>query len=209
MESSQLEGRYGIPKDAGGDSPSNTSRMERCVEKVMASGKSKESAIRICKTSMFGQAINAEYPEQILANCEVLQAVGRMLSKQNLDALRQAVVILQELILKQESMYSEAVELEGISFEVLSEVPADQYIELMAGDRLGSTIQKTRQSKLLTIDQVVKSLPISESVYRNIESGYLNPPPDVIEAIASVLSMDADELKRLCDMDKSYPVYSY
>jgi ribosomal protein S7 len=43
---------YGFPKAQGGDSKSNDALMERCVTKVMATGKSKESAIRICKVSI-------------------------------------------------------------------------------------------------------------------------------------------------------------
>ncbi len=46
---------YGIPKDKGGDSKENDSKMERCVQHVMQRQKvSKESAIRICKQSLFG-----------------------------------------------------------------------------------------------------------------------------------------------------------
>lgn len=45
---------YGIPKSKGGDSAENVARMERCVQRVMESGKSEESAIRICKDSLFG-----------------------------------------------------------------------------------------------------------------------------------------------------------
>lgn len=43
---------YGIPEEQGGDSVKNVAKMERCVEHLMAKGHSKESAIRICKTSM-------------------------------------------------------------------------------------------------------------------------------------------------------------
>ena len=43
---------YGIPKEDGGDSEKNDSKMEDCVAKVMAKGHDKESAIKICKTSL-------------------------------------------------------------------------------------------------------------------------------------------------------------
>lgn len=43
---------YGIPSEAGGESLSNTAKMEACVEKVMSKGQGKETAIRICKTSL-------------------------------------------------------------------------------------------------------------------------------------------------------------
>jgi hypothetical protein len=43
---------YGISKKIGGDTPANDARMERCVQDVMRSGKSKLSAILICKASI-------------------------------------------------------------------------------------------------------------------------------------------------------------
>ncbi len=43
---------YGVAKDVGGDSPSNDSLMEKCVTQVMRQGKDKETAIRICKSSI-------------------------------------------------------------------------------------------------------------------------------------------------------------
>jgi len=43
---------YGIAKSAGGDSPENDAKMERCIQQVMATGKSKISAILICKSSI-------------------------------------------------------------------------------------------------------------------------------------------------------------
>jgi hypothetical protein len=46
------EAPYGIPKDKGGDNPENDAKMESCVDKVMAKGHDKSSAIAICKDSM-------------------------------------------------------------------------------------------------------------------------------------------------------------
>lgn len=43
---------YGMPKKVGGDTPSIDSRMARCVQDVMAKGKDKVSAIRICKVAI-------------------------------------------------------------------------------------------------------------------------------------------------------------
>jgi len=43
---------YGIAKKVGGDTAATDSKMERCVADVMAKGHSKQSAIRICKTSI-------------------------------------------------------------------------------------------------------------------------------------------------------------
>lgn len=45
---------YGVKKEAGGDSPRNDAKMERCVRQVMAGGKrTKVEAIKICKASLF------------------------------------------------------------------------------------------------------------------------------------------------------------
>ena len=43
---------YGLAKKAGGDSPANDAKMERCIQDVVAKGHSKLSAILICKTSI-------------------------------------------------------------------------------------------------------------------------------------------------------------
>jgi hypothetical protein len=49
----EIQRPYGIPKEHGGDSPENVAKMEKCVRDVMKQGKDKESAIRICKNSVF------------------------------------------------------------------------------------------------------------------------------------------------------------
>ena len=43
---------YGVDKDIGGDSEENTGWMEKCVQKVMKTGKEKENAIAICKSTL-------------------------------------------------------------------------------------------------------------------------------------------------------------
>jgi ribosomal protein S7 len=43
---------YGVAKDQGGDSQANDAWMEKCVSSVMKGGKSKGSAIAICKTTL-------------------------------------------------------------------------------------------------------------------------------------------------------------
>ncbi|MHA2047207.1 MAG: hypothetical protein ACW99G_20640 [Candidatus Thorarchaeota archaeon] len=40
---------YGVDKKIGGDNPSNTKFMERCVARQMKEGKSKSEAIALCK----------------------------------------------------------------------------------------------------------------------------------------------------------------
>lgn len=113
----ELESKYGIPKDAGGDSPENMDKMHRCVEKVQKGGKDKESAIRICKSSMFGQSVDP-IEQVILSQVEYLSAVGKMISSKNLAVLKQAVAVLQELITKAEGMESSAMALEGLSLTI-------------------------------------------------------------------------------------------
>jgi hypothetical protein len=43
---------YGVDKKLGGDSPENVKWMENCVAAVVQTGKSKQSAIAICKTQL-------------------------------------------------------------------------------------------------------------------------------------------------------------
>jgi hypothetical protein len=43
---------YGVDKEQGGDSKENDKWMERCVQRVMAGGKDKGSAVAICKTTL-------------------------------------------------------------------------------------------------------------------------------------------------------------
>lgn len=43
---------YGLAKKAGGDSPKNDAKMERCVANLTSQGKDKTTAIRICKAAI-------------------------------------------------------------------------------------------------------------------------------------------------------------
>jgi hypothetical protein len=43
---------YGIPKDIGGDSEENEKWMKKCISSVMEGGKSKDSAVLICKKQL-------------------------------------------------------------------------------------------------------------------------------------------------------------
>jgi hypothetical protein len=45
---------YGLSKRSGGDTPARDAKMERCVAQLQARGKSKLSAILICKASLQG-----------------------------------------------------------------------------------------------------------------------------------------------------------
>lgn len=43
---------YGVSRKAGGDSPANDAKMERCVSSLVAKGRDKITAIKICKTAI-------------------------------------------------------------------------------------------------------------------------------------------------------------
>ena len=43
---------YNLPNSIGGDSQENTAKMESCVKELMTKGKSRSSAIAICKASL-------------------------------------------------------------------------------------------------------------------------------------------------------------
>ena len=45
---------YGIAKKAGGDNPQNEAKMLRCIADLQSQGKSKLTAILICKSSIQG-----------------------------------------------------------------------------------------------------------------------------------------------------------
>ena len=45
---------YGLSKKIGGDTAANDAKMERCIQKVTATGKNKLQAILICKASLQG-----------------------------------------------------------------------------------------------------------------------------------------------------------
>jgi hypothetical protein len=44
---------YGVPHEAGGDTPANDAKMERSVAALMAKGYNKVSAIQIAKVTLF------------------------------------------------------------------------------------------------------------------------------------------------------------
>ena len=83
-------------------------------------------------------------------------------------------------------------------------------LELRAGERLGTVLERKRDELGLDVDDLVADLPIREFAYRRIESGVnVRPPDDILEAIAEALSLDAEELEDLADLDQSNPVDSY
>lgn len=52
---------YGIQKSIGGDSEENDGWMEKCVARVQETGKSKSSAIAICKAQLKKNKTKAEF----------------------------------------------------------------------------------------------------------------------------------------------------
>jgi len=59
---------YGVDKDIGGDSDENVSWMEKCVQKVMKTGKDKGSAVAICKSTLKKTKGDKAKAEFILSN---------------------------------------------------------------------------------------------------------------------------------------------
>lgn len=55
---------YGVDKELGGDNPKNDSWMEKCVDSVMKGGKSKGSAIAICKEQMRKNKSKSSFNEE-------------------------------------------------------------------------------------------------------------------------------------------------
>ena len=214
--------KYGIPKDAGGDSPENVDKMHRCVEKVQKGGKDKEAAIRICKSSMFGQSIEPT-EEVILAQVQYLSAVGKMISSKNLSALKQAVTVLQELISKAEAMESMSISLEGLGVTITGEsgpAIASAYkvdptfrltptgdLVLEAGERLGEALERAREAKFMTREALEEKMPIGSDMICQIECGMTNNvPDDILQAFADALGLDVETLKQLRTLDQEQPV---
>lgn len=54
---------YGIAKSVGGDDTKNVARMEKCIASVMAKDNkiTKQSAIKICKSKLFGSPESKGY----------------------------------------------------------------------------------------------------------------------------------------------------
>ena len=78
---------------------------------------------------------------------------------------------------------------------------------LRAGERLGTMLERKRLAMNLTPEQIANKLPIREDKYRMIEAGYnRRPPDDILEAIATVLKLDVEELKSIVELDLKEPV---
>lgn len=61
---------YGVDKNLGGDSKENDAWMERCVSRVEGGGKSKSSAIAICKAQMRKKKTSNSEVETDILNLE-------------------------------------------------------------------------------------------------------------------------------------------
>jgi hypothetical protein len=196
---------YGISKSHGGDSPANDAKMERCVRDVMKGGKSKESAIRICKSSLFGEGINEMQKEieVIIEQAKALDAaglegVGKTISSTNEKKLRNAVAILMDLLeqINKSGATAGALKIDGSG------------IELCAGERLGTLLTRARAAKGLTTTQVAEQLPISEMMYIRIENGWNRGdlPEDILQGIAKALDLRVQDLENAEDLDILDPV---
>jgi ribosomal protein S7 len=63
---------YGVDKKQGGDNKSNDAWMEKCVSSVMKSGKSKGSAIAICKTQLSRKKESKSELEEIKVDQDII-----------------------------------------------------------------------------------------------------------------------------------------
>lgn len=80
-------------------------------------------------------------------------------------------------------------------------------VKLQAGERLGTVLERQREEMGLTTEELAADLPIREWAYYRIEAGYnCRPPDDILEAIATALSLDIDDLKDLREKDIDEPV---
>lgn len=79
--------------------------------------------------------------------------------------------------------------------------------ELRAGERLGTVLERRRLELDMDTEAVAGELPIRQYAYERIEWGLNNnPPDDIIEAIAEVLDLNADDLFDLRTKDQKDPV---
>ena len=106
----------------------------------------------------------------------------------------------------------EAVNFEGSYVEISDEgvsffSGAGPTQELHAGERLGTMIRRKREAKGMSIEETAAKLPIGEGAYVRIENGRNEKPPqDILKAIAKVLDLNADELKKVAALDYEVPV---
>lgn len=218
-----MEAKYGIPKDSGGDNAENIAKMEHCIEKVMLSGKSKESAIRICKVSLFGENKMddpietmriSENLARIALSAETLndiepKAIGKVLSKANRKTLKDAVAMMLDLLDRTEDGDDE------VDASRADLVIGSEGLSLEAGERFGAMLKRARTAKGLMLSDVCKALKgasvIDEQCLMRYESGYTRemPPEDIVNALAGVLHLDAPSLMRAAELDYSAPVSTY
>jgi hypothetical protein len=73
---------YGLPKEVGGDSPANVKWMEKCVSDVQKQGKSKSSAVAICKSQLIKSKSKDKSSSEYegLDESTILEYVGKKFS---------------------------------------------------------------------------------------------------------------------------------
>lgn len=215
---------YGIPKDAGGDSKNNMMKMKDCVDGVMSKGKDKTSAIRICKASMFGGALNVgKFLGEISEKSEIVSRILEGGKVTLTDEEKSEIELIIETLSAVLSPDSEDPELNAVKFMEFDENgdlvmftmgpddAAPDGISLSAGDRLGAALRRKREELGLTQDAVAKRTPINTETYSGIESGYPSSSKiadDVLSSIANALGLDVKQLQALQEQDFSTPVFT-
>src|SRR5512146_728504 len=90
---------FGVDKDLGGDNQKNDAWMEKCVQKVMAGGKDKGSAIAICKAQMQKNKAKSNFdPEDTSVDAEleieyeagIMKCAQRMMETGNAHTMTEA-----------------------------------------------------------------------------------------------------------------------
>lgn len=215
---------YGIPKDAGGDSKSNETKMKHCVDGVMGKGKDKTSAIRICKASMFGGALSAgKFLGEISEKSEILSRIlegGQvMLTDEEICELELTIETLSAVLEpKPEEPELKAVQFmefddngDLVVFTMGPEDATPEGLALTAGDRLAAALRRKRLELGMTQDAVAKKTPIDENMYSSIENGYpgnMKIADDVLSSIANALGLDVKQLQALMQQDFESPVFT-
>lgn len=153
--------------------------------------------------------------KKLLGSVAEFRAEGRVLNSKNLRDLEDAILKLSQVLesaMKRNEDQQTAGSVPSIQFTgkgiVITGIKPS--VRLHAGERLGTLIERTMDEKKMSAKDIASDLPIRESAFVRIVSGLNSrPPDDVLEAIATSLGIDLDEITELADLDASDPVESF
>jgi len=139
------------------------------------------------------------------------KAIGKVLSKANKAALKNAIAALLD-VMDRAGDNDEGEDMMSYRSDI---VMTPGGIALEAGERFGAMIKRARAEKGLMMSEVCKAMTsssvISEQCLMRYESGYTRemPPEDIVNALAGVLDLDARQLMRAAELDYAAPVATY